>query len=71
LRETSRAKLAKSAKRSDLTRRRRWRREALDVDESQVSRDERNEYHGMTVDRAARVLDALKAEVRTTVELSA
>jgi DNA-directed RNA polymerase specialized sigma subunit len=27
--------------------------ERLDVNESQVSRDERNEYHGMTVDRAS------------------
>ncbi len=31
----------------------------LGVHESQVSRDERNEYHGITVDRASRVLDAL------------
>ena len=29
------------------------------VHESQVSRDERNEYHGITVDRASRILDAL------------
>jgi DNA-directed RNA polymerase specialized sigma subunit len=31
----------------------------LGVHESQVSRDERNEYHGITVDRASRVLDAM------------
>ncbi|MBI5365006.1 MAG: helix-turn-helix transcriptional regulator [Planctomycetes bacterium] len=31
----------------------------LEVHESQVSRDERNEYHGMTVERASRVLEAL------------
>ncbi len=31
----------------------------LGVHESQVSRDERNDYHGITVDRAARVLEAL------------
>ncbi len=28
----------------------------LSVDESQVSRDERNEYHGITVERAQRIL---------------
>ncbi|MGH9381054.1 MAG: helix-turn-helix domain-containing protein [Thermoanaerobaculia bacterium] len=33
--------------------------ERLGVHESQVSRDERNEYHGITVDRASRILDAL------------
>ncbi len=42
--------------------------ERLGVHESQVSRDERNEYHGVTVERAQRVLDALAAEVRTVVE---
>jgi DNA-binding XRE family transcriptional regulator len=33
--------------------------ERLGVNESQVSRDERNEYHGATVERASRILDAL------------
>jgi transcriptional regulator with XRE-family HTH domain len=33
--------------------------ERLGVHESQVSRDERNEYHGVTVERASRLLDAL------------
>jgi len=42
--------------------------ERLDVHESQVSRDERNEYHGITVERVERVLEALGAEVRTSVE---
>ncbi len=37
--------------------------ERLGVHESQVSRDERNEYHGITVERAARVLDALEADL--------
>jgi len=37
----------------------------LGVHESQVSRDERNEYHGITVDRAGRVLDALGVELRS------
>ncbi len=41
--------------------------ERLGVHESQVSRDERNEYHGITVDRAARVLDALGVQLRTAV----
>ena len=39
----------------------------LEVSESQVSRDERNEYHGITVDRAQRVLEALGVEVTTEV----
>ena len=41
--------------------------ERLGVNESQVSRDERNEYHGVTLERAARILDALHADVSTTV----
>lgn len=45
--------------------------ERLGVHESQVSRDERNEYHGITLDRAARVLDALGVELRSTVEVPA
>ena len=39
----------------------------LGVDESQVSRDERNEYYGITVERAQRILDALGAQVVTRV----
>lgn len=42
--------------------------ERLGVHETQVSRDERNEYHGITVERANRILEALGAEVRTVVE---
>ena len=41
----------------------------LDVHESQVSRDERNEYFGITLERAMKVLDALNAHLRTKVEL--
>lgn len=41
--------------------------ERLDVHETQVSRDERNEYFGVTVDRASRILEALGVEVTTTV----
>ncbi len=38
----------------------------LGVHESAVSRDERNEYHGITVERAARVLDAMEADLMTS-----
>lgn len=39
----------------------------LGVHESMVSRDERNEYHGITVERAQRILDALGEEVEVSV----
>jgi hypothetical protein len=35
--------------------------------ESQVSRDERNEYHGITLERARRILHARKVDVQTAV----
>jgi len=41
--------------------------ERLSVHESQVSRDERNEYHGVTVERANRILEALGVEIRSIV----
>ena len=41
--------------------------QALGVDESQVSRDERNEYHGITLDRAQRIVDALGEKLITSV----
>jgi hypothetical protein len=41
----------------------------LDVDPSQVSRDERNEYHGITIDRAAKIIDALGAKLQLRFEL--
>ena len=44
--------------------------EKLGVHETQVSRDERNEYHGVTLERAARIMEALGAKVRSQVELS-
>ncbi len=44
--------------------------ERLGVHETQVSRDERNEYHGVTLGRAARILNALHVEVRSRVEVS-
>jgi len=42
--------------------------ERLEVSESVVSRDERNEYHGITLERAQRVLDALGETVAARVE---
>jgi len=42
----------------------------LGVAESVVSRDERNEYHGITKERAQRILDTLGAEVQVTVDLN-
>jgi DNA-binding XRE family transcriptional regulator len=39
--------------------------ERLGVNESQVSRDERNEYQGITVDRASRILDALGVTLKS------
>jgi len=41
----------------------------LDVHESQVSRDERNEYFGITVERASKILDALGSKVKTRVDV--
>jgi DNA-binding XRE family transcriptional regulator len=40
----------------------------LGVHESQVSRDERNEYHGVTVERASRILDAMGVQLRSLFE---
>jgi ribosome-binding protein aMBF1 (putative translation factor) len=40
----------------------------LGVHESQVSRDERNEYHAVTVDRASKILDVLGVELRSMFE---
>jgi DNA-directed RNA polymerase specialized sigma subunit len=40
----------------------------LGVSEAQVSRDERNEYHGITVDRAQKVLDAMNETLTSRVE---
>jgi DNA-directed RNA polymerase specialized sigma subunit len=40
----------------------------LGVGESQVSRDERNEYYGITVERAQRILEALGTRFRMEIE---
>jgi len=42
--------------------------EKLGVHETQISRDERNEYHGVTLERAAKILEALDVEIRSRVE---
>ena len=42
--------------------------ERLGISESLVSRDERHEYHGITVERAQRILDALHETLTTRVE---
>jgi plasmid maintenance system antidote protein VapI len=43
--------------------------ERLGVSEAAVSRDEHNEYHGITVERAQRILDALGAKPMLTAEV--
>lgn len=40
------------------------------IDESQVSRDERNEYRGISLERAAAILETLGARLITRVDLS-
>ena len=42
--------------------------ERLGVHESQISRDERNEYHGITVERASKILEALGTVLVTSYE---
>lgn len=54
-------RIAKSLSQRDLAKR-------LDVHESQVSRDERNEYYGITLERAVKILDALNVRLVTQVE---
>jgi ribosome-binding protein aMBF1 (putative translation factor) len=41
----------------------------LNVHESQVSRHERNEYFGITLERAVKILDALDVRLHTKVEI--
>lgn len=40
----------------------------LSISESVVSRDERNEYHGISVEKAQRIIDKLKGNVTVTVQ---
>jgi DNA-binding Xre family transcriptional regulator len=42
--------------------------EKLGVSEAMVSRDERNEYHGITVERVQRILDAMGETLRFEVD---
>jgi ribosome-binding protein aMBF1 (putative translation factor) len=55
-------RIGKGISQRDLARR-------LDVHESQVSRDERNEYFGITLERTIKVLDALGVRLHTKVEV--
>jgi DNA-binding Xre family transcriptional regulator len=43
--------------------------EALGVSEAQVSRDETNEYHGITLERAQRILETMGLQFRLEVEM--
>jgi DNA-binding XRE family transcriptional regulator len=43
--------------------------ERLGVDPSQVSRDERNEYHNITIGRVSRILDALRIEMTSQITM--
>jgi ribosome-binding protein aMBF1 (putative translation factor) len=56
------SRIAQGLSQRDLARR-------LGVHESQVSRDERNEYFGITLERAMKILDALSVRLRTHVEI--
>ena len=40
----------------------------LGVSEAQVSKDEKNEYHGVSVEKTQRIIDALGVTVKTTVD---
>ena len=41
----------------------------LDIPESQVSRDERNEYHGISLERAQKILSIFGVHVKAKVEM--
>jgi ribosome-binding protein aMBF1 (putative translation factor) len=56
------SRIAQGISQRDLARR-------LGVHESQVSRDERNEYFGITLERAVKVLDALNVRLQTKVAI--
>jgi ribosome-binding protein aMBF1 (putative translation factor) len=55
-------RIAKGISQRELARR-------LNVHESQVSRDERNEYFGITLERAMKILEALDVRLHTKVEV--
>jgi ribosome-binding protein aMBF1 (putative translation factor) len=56
------SRIAQGLTQRDLARR-------LEVHESQVSRDERNEYFGITLERAMKILEALNVRLHTQVEM--
>ena len=41
----------------------------LGVNEAQISRDERNEYHNITIDRATKIIDVLGVSLCSTVQI--
>ena len=43
--------------------------EKLGITESQMSRDERNEYHGISVERVQKILSALGANLKLNLDL--
>jgi transcriptional regulator with XRE-family HTH domain len=55
-------RIARGLSQAELARR-------MDVHVAQVSRDERSNYHGITLDRAARVLEALGGHLRIMMDL--
>jgi DNA-binding transcriptional regulator YiaG len=57
-------RIAADVSQADLARR-------LGVSVSMVSRDERNEYQGITVERAQRIVEALKGRLKVQVEQDA
>jgi len=56
-------RIAQDVSQSELAKR-------LGVDRSLISRDEKNEYHGVTIERAERVLQALGGEARIQIQTS-
>ncbi len=56
------ARIAQGISQRELARR-------LGVHESQVSRDERNEYFGITLERAAKILDSLNVRLHTRIAI--
>jgi ribosome-binding protein aMBF1 (putative translation factor) len=56
------SRIAQSISQRELARR-------LGVHESQVSRDERTEYFGITLERAAKILDALNVRLHTKIAI--
>lgn len=55
-------RIARNISQAELARR-------LKVSESQVSRDERNDYQGITVERAQRIIEALDAKIELRFDL--